>query len=431
MAEHVEGNSTTPSSKMGLQVLTCRGCGAAVPLGEGDTVDCPYCQTTVVIPQDYRALRDVEGETAAKRTAAERLFKTLGHPPGLLLRMWGGASIGLGYLFLLPFVFLFAGIAISKGTDAISKIIHANLADVLTNAQYFTVIGALMFATLGLPVVFGVYGRRRTNSRRRLQTALAALPGKRPGAPLRCRKCAAPLDIKQNALGATCYYCSTDNLVRMPEAWISKARSQTISLGMTIEEAAKQDALMRWRERRSLRNQLLVLAVIFPVMFGFGKLLDSDRQILPPNWQGAMKTDRQFIYASKSSLGDRVQALYPPHPISQLPLNIVFDKEECLDTGGCLRSYYVALRDQERLTIAGEKFPAQANALGFIYYTQTNSLFGDWGEIGEHGILYAGQTIQFRAPRSAWYKVEMICPHCNYDGKSRFVLRIKIETDDK
>ncbi|MEW6127731.1 MAG: hypothetical protein AB1757_11895 [Acidobacteriota bacterium] len=427
MPESSAEDVATHTPKIALQVLTCQACGAAVPLTAGETVACPYCQATVVIPSAYRALREVEDEAAAKRTKAQQLFKVLGNPPGRFLRLWAGASLGLGYLFLLPLVFVFAGIAISKGTDAISSTIHANLADVLTNAQYFSVIGALMFTTLGLPIVLGVYGRRRTDSRQRIQAALAALPPKRAGAPMGCRKCAAPLPIKDDALGETCYYCGTDNLVHLPESWISKARGKITSLGATIEEAAEQDALMRSRERRSLRNQLLALGLIFPVMFGFGKALDSDKERMPPRWQTAIKGDRRLIYASKSSLGSHVQALHPPHPISQLPLNIVFDKEECLETGGCLRSYYVALRDNEKLLISGEKFPQRARALGFNYYTQTNSLFDDWSRLGEHRILYADQTLEFRAPRSAWYQVELICSDCTFDNKSRFVLRVNIE----
>ncbi len=418
-------NSRTPALKISLQILSCQACGAAVPLGEGETVECPYCQTTVAIPDEYGALRDVERETAAKRTEAQRLFNTLGRPPGWFLRLWAGASLGLGYLFLLPFVFVFAGIVISKGTDAISNTIHANLADTLTNAQYFTLIGALMFTTLGLPIVLGVYGRRRTQSRLRLQAAMAALPPKRAGAPLGCRKCAAPLPIEADALGETCYYCGTDNLVQMPEAWISKARGKTASLRMTIEEAARQDRAMRSSERRSLRNQLLGLSLIFPILFGFGKALDSDKERVLPAWQTAIRGERQFIYASKSSLGEHAQALYPPLTISQTPIYMVFDQEECLQRG-CIRSYFVAMLSGERLAITGEKFPPQADALGFIYYTQSNSFFDDWSEIGDHGVLWAGKTTEFRAPRSAWYKVEIICPNCTPDGKSRFVLRAQI-----
>src|ERR1044072_7917004 len=133
MAEPLEENSTRPSLKITWQVLTCKGCGAPVPLGDADSIACPYCQQAVTIPPEYRALRDVEREAAAKRTEAHKLFKTLRHPPGWFLRLWAGASLGLGFLFLLPFVFVFAGIAISKGTDAISKTIHANLADTLNH----------------------------------------------------------------------------------------------------------------------------------------------------------------------------------------------------------------------------------------------------------------------------------------------------------
>jgi hypothetical protein len=415
----------SPSRKLGLEVLCCDSCGAAVPLGDGDQTTCPYCNKVKDIPQAYRALRDVEREGAAKRLQAQLLFTKLGRPPGFILRMWGGVSLGLGYLFLVPFVFVFAGIVISKGTDAISNIIHATLADVLTNAQFFTLIGAGMFVTLGLPIVFGVYGRRRTSARQRLQAALAAMPPSRKGAPAKCRKCAAPLEVGANSLGQTCYYCGTDNLVQMPEPWIGKVRKNTTSLGMTIEEAAKQDALRRSRERRSLRSQLLWLLLIFPPLFGFGKLLDSDKEKMPPSWQQALQGDRKFIYASKSSLGKYSQAAHPPIPIALAPVNILFDKEECTSVG-CVQSHFVAMRYRETLTISSGELPPSVEALVVVYNTQTNSFFGDWSEIGERGILFADKAIQFQAPRSAWYRLDIICPKCEPNAKAPFTLRAQI-----
>ena len=419
----------TSSRKLALEVLCCDGCGAAVPLGDVGQTTCPYCNTVIDIPQAYRALRDVERAGAAKRLQAQQLFTKLGRPPGFILRMWGGVSLGPGYLLLLPFVFVFAGIVISKCTDAISNTIYATLVDVLTNAQFFTLIGALMFVTLGLPIVFGVYGRR-TNARQRLQAALAAMPPSRKGAPSKCRKCAAPLEVGANSLGQTCYYCGTDNLVQMPEPWIGKARKNTTSLGMTIEEAAKQNALMRSRERRSLRNQLLWLLLIFPPLFGFGKLLDSDKEKMPPSWQKAVQGERQFIYASKSSLGNYSQGVHPPIPIALVPINILFDKEECT-SAGCVQNHLVALRFRETLTISSGELPPGVDALLIVYNTQTNSFFGDWSEIGERGILFANKTIQFHAPRSAWYRLDIICPKCKPDAKAPFTLRAQINVVGK
>ncbi len=40
-----------------VQPLACGKCGAAVPLGEGDSVVCPFCAAAVPVPENIRELR--------------------------------------------------------------------------------------------------------------------------------------------------------------------------------------------------------------------------------------------------------------------------------------------------------------------------------------------------------------------------------------
>jgi hypothetical protein len=324
--------------------------------------------------------------------------------------MWGGISIGVVYIVLWPFAFVFDGIFLVRALEWLSRSLHANLTEVLTNAHFFTLVGVAMYVTLGVPLVLGVYGRRRTDARRLLQTALAALPPSRPGGASRCRKCGAPLDVARDALGQTCVYCGTDNLVAMPESWVGAVRSKAKSLGGAIEAAADEDRKMRARTRKSLRNQLLWLLLIFPPLYGFGVQLDNDEYRMPPSWQGAVAGERQFISTIRRDPKKLRQVIPPPLPVSPQRNAISFDASECADDG-CLRSYLVALRYNEIVTITGGDFPESVKGIAIIYHTQADAFFGDdWREVGEHGILLANKSAEFRAPRSAWYMVEFICP---------------------
>ena len=406
--------------RVSLQVLCCNGCGAPVSLEEGDHTTCRYCGARIEVPAEYLALRDTEREAAANRIEAQALYKRLGRPPGILLRLWGFISIGRVYLLLWPFAFILDGVLIVKAMDALSRSIRANVAEVLTNAQVYTLIGAAMYLTLGVPLLLGVYGRRRTNSRRVIQAALAALPPSRPGGPSRCRECGAPLNVATDALGQQCFYCGTDNLVAMPEPWIADARAKAKSLGNQIETVAAADRRMRDGERRSLRNQLLWLLLIFPPLFGFGKLEDRPDGAWPPSWQKAVSADRQFVYALREDPDRLDQFVAPPIRLSAQPGVISFDPSEC-GSSGCVRSYLIALRDRETLWISLDDLPEGVDGLAVIYNAQSFHLFGDdWREVGEHGILFPHKSIQFNAPSRAWFKVDIVAPKARTGARVQF-----------
>ncbi len=391
-----------------LDILHCPGCNAAVPLGDRDDVVCLYCNTSFPLPDKHRALRDAERRKTSEREEARALYATLGRPPGVLARLWGEVAVGCVWLVLWPVAFVASGLLIAKALEVLSRSLHATLYDTLPNTVVWAGIGVALYATLAVPVVLGVYGKRRTNARQRIQAALASLPADRSGGPARCRSCGAPLDVVAGALGVACVYCGADNLVRMPEAWVAKLRERTAGLDVDIETAARTDREMRSGERRSLARQLSWLLVFIPVMTLFGVAFDRDADAFPPNYRRAIAADRQLIPASRPDDGPYDKFVPPTIAANGVQVRFAYDKSEKGD-GYCMRSYLVPLRYGETVTLVAGDFPWGARALGISFSTQVSAVFGDdWRQEGRSVYLYPHGTVTYVAPRSAWYRVDVL-----------------------
>ncbi len=396
-----------------LEILRCEGCGAPVPLGTGTDVHCPYCGVEFPVPEAYAKMRQAEVKRDAGRVEAHELYARLGDPPGFLAQAWGAVSSGCIWLFLWPLAFVVDALLIAKGLEIVSRHIGATLFDVWSNTQIFTGVGVAMYVTLGVPTVLGIYGRRRTKGKQHLQAALAALPPDREGGPARCRSCAAPLDVPDGATGHACLYCGADNLVRMPEAWVSKLRSSASKLVSTIEDVAKKDREMRTKERRSLAWQLGWLAIFIPVLAGFGFVLDRDTSTFPPQWSKAIAGDRTMIPAIRKDTAKWDTYIAPDWPANAGLGFLAFDKSERSTTAKgtvyFMRSYLVALKAGEKVEFTSGDYPKGARALGFTFRTQASAVFGDsWQQEGEDVYLYPNSTASYVAPRSAWYRVDVL-----------------------
>jgi hypothetical protein len=390
-----------------LDVLRCPGCNAPVPLGDADEVVCRYCGVAFPVPEEHRELRDAERRRAAERDEAHALYRTLGRPPSVVARAWGEVAVGCVWIFLWPFALVFDAFLIAKLLEVVSRSIHATLVDVLPGAVVWGGIGAAMYATLAVPLALGVYGSRRTKARRKLQAALAALPPDREGGPARCHSCGAPLDVGPSDLGLACVYCGADNLVRMPERWIASLREKTKRLDTGIESAGREDRQMRAMVRKSLRRQLAWLFVFVPVMAAWGVVIDRDADAYPPNWRSAVAGDRELLPVAPD-VEDYDRYAPPPLSANGSPRLIAFDRAE-KHGDSYFRSYYLPLRYGETVAFASGEFPDAARALGFVFRTQESVIFGDdWRSVGRTVILYPHGSATFAAPRSAWYRVDVL-----------------------
>lgn len=396
-----------------LEVLRCEGCGAPVPLGTGKDVHCPYCGVAFPVPDDYGRMRQAEVQRDAGRAEAHRLFRTLANPPGVIAMAWGSVSTGCIWLFLWPLAFVVDALLIAKGLEVASRHLGATLFDIWSNAQIFSGVGLAMYVTLGVPTALGVYGNRRTKGKQRLQAALAALPPDQPGGPARCRSCSAPLEIPDGATGIACLYCSADNLLNMPEPWVARLRSSASKLVSTVEDVVKEDRHQRAKERRSLAWQLGWLAIFIPVLAGFGFALDRNTSTFPPQWSAAVSADRKMISAIRRDTAKWDTVIPPDFPLDGSLAYFAFDASERASTAkGTVyfqRNYLVALREGETLVLTAGDFPEDARALGFTFRTQKSAVFGDsWQQEGEDVYLYPHKTVAYKAPRSAWYRVDVL-----------------------
>ncbi len=74
-----------------------------------------------------------------------------------------------------------------------------------------------------------------------------------------------------------------------------------------------------------------------------------------------------------------------------------------------MRSYLVALKAGEKVEFTSGDYPKGARALGFTFRTQASAVFGDsWQQEGEDVYLYPNSTASYVAPRSAWYRVDVL-----------------------
>jgi LSD1 subclass zinc finger protein len=196
-----------------LEILRCPHCSGAVPLGDGDTVPCPFCSTVVTVPPAHRALRDAERRDAATRTDAARMYQKLAAPPNPFFKLLGLKGVSLGLVLLSPLI-LFGTMLVAFHLLAwLEHALHQSFEDLHSTKWYDVLFAATVTVVLAVVALAGSLGRRRARGRMILGDALAARPPERPGGPALCRACGAPLDVPAGALGVRCAYCRADNLI--------------------------------------------------------------------------------------------------------------------------------------------------------------------------------------------------------------------------
>lgn len=393
-----ESEMKVPSAvgEVSVRTLSCQGCGAVVTPSGAETLKCSRCGASVAVPHDYRAAREAELSVAARREEAARLFKRLGRPPGLLLRLWGKAS-GWAIFLLWPVALTVEALFMSKWLDRVGWYFHSNLNETLRPSEFWALLAAMMYVTLAVPLVVGIYGKRRTNARRMIQAALSAKPPARPDGLSRCRSCGAALKVEPGALGATCGYCEADNLVAVPESWVSEVRGRAKSLGKSIEGAVAEDRKTRARTRRSMFVQLSLLFLLVPLLYFIGKTDDNNRSRLPPDWKTAIETDVRVI------------PLDTAHAPSYLRVRGC-ELPEC-----SYKSSFVALRYNDLAqTVNYGRFPSEVEGLLIEHSASSDPIFGyPWEEVTENQVILPPnrRAVEFRAPRSGWYKIDVICAY--------------------
>jgi len=277
-----------------LRPLQCVGCGAALPLGQAKTARCRFCNAETPIPDAYLALQRSAKSFADNRTLAEQLYGDVGQPPGRFLRTWGQGAEGtarigalvvgglLAAVYIHPLVGLGCTLAAAYALGyPVAAAWHGvdwilGYPSVPLSPYPVLLIAALVVVLLvGIPAVLFGKERALAKVRKDIHASLAAAPPERPGGPSRCRTCGAALDIPQGALGVPCVYCNTDNLVALPETWVTRLQASEFHHFLQIDAAL--DAFRRTAREANEELWLLLAGLVFslPVIMLLAYVLDA------------------------------------------------------------------------------------------------------------------------------------------------------------
>jgi predicted RNA-binding Zn-ribbon protein involved in translation (DUF1610 family) len=224
-----------------LSALTCRTCGAPVPLRVADEVPCPHCGDAVAIPERWRAAAQAREADELVRREVEPLWEKLTTAPPV----WVERSLLASIVALPPAVTVAAQVAAFE--------LHRSPPSSLSTFVLLT-LPALLPGGIGW---IRVWALRQTVLELKLE--VAALPPGRSGDPPSCRQCAAPLDAAPDAISATCRYCGADSVVAdlPPAAELKRRRRSSLK---TLAEAS--GALRRRRRLLTLGLAGLSLVVL-------------------------------------------------------------------------------------------------------------------------------------------------------------------------
>jgi hypothetical protein len=251
-----------PSSTTAVEILRCAACGGAVPLGDGESVRCPFCAVEVAIPAAHRALRDAERADAATRGNAEAYYARLAAPPRPFIRALARPNVSLAFVLLSPVLLIAAMIAGMVVMWIAAHVVHEDFTDLHSPKWNDVYRAAITSVALVGFVLLGALGRRYARARTLLRTALAAKPPERPGGPALCRACGAPLVVPAGALGTRCTYCRADNLIVAGAGAAATDDADKRKVRRAMVEAEREEHADRSRVIWSIIFRLVLVSVL-------------------------------------------------------------------------------------------------------------------------------------------------------------------------
>lgn len=126
--------------------------------------------------------------------------------------------------------------------------------------------GTILLLFVVLPAILFAKEHALADVRRGIHASLAAAMPEHPGGPSRCRSCGAALDIPQGALGVPCVYCGADNLVALPEAWVTHVRSSDYQEFKQITTALDTYREVSYATHERLFWFSISPAILFPIL---------------------------------------------------------------------------------------------------------------------------------------------------------------------
>ena len=402
--------------------LHCSTCGSPVPLGDGDTTRCHYCQIDIAVPPELRALRATDRAADADRAHARALYARYGKGHPLLIRLLGdtwsyflmaGAAIVLASLAFGILDFLLVDWGEGAGAllvdactslfvfygwiaHALAPALGTDLLDAHSALLCFVFISAFWVIAFVFPMSLALYADRFKAVLASLASALAARPPTRKGGPSECRECGAALDVPNGALGVRCIYCGADNLVAIDRSLLHNAEEGCRSTHRHIEDAAA-DALVAASDRSELKDGCLLAAILTAVgcLLGLAPntLVDNEVSL---GWRGAAGAN-----AMDPSSGDNPFLVRDtPQTIARLVVDEPPDGSDgrCGDAVACATFYFVPLHRGESLRVEG--FDARYRVE--LQRRQPSPWYRNrWTWVGDPSLATAG------APYTGWYRLKV------------------------
>lgn len=295
-----------------LSPIICGECGGAVPLSEGDSIKCIYCNASVEVPDSYRRGSEAKARLAHIRDRAKSFLHQLGRNPGKVEVLIAKIP---SYVFfvLLTISLIILWWVILAAEYGLSMLLGTSIADLLSGEVGFTLFIGPFFLFLALALVFYFLVRRRVFVARRLLSVLAAQKPQTKGGPATCRRCGAPFQVEKNELVAACGYCGTENFLQVPDEWLSETGKLSISSGRNVFWAEREYD----RELNSSRQSLVKLlsGLGFLVLIAIGGFAQADTSKILVWKEEVEKKPRQVFALTKDFPGPEMGKPFKLHGI--------------------------------------------------------------------------------------------------------------------
>lgn len=284
-AENFKKMGAAGDKPVRLKPLVCKNCKGLFPLSHKEWIECPYCGEKNHIPRSYIDAIAARKLLTRHKSKIHEIRDSVGHVPTTFEYVISNFSDYLiFFLFFLVFIFtqhilnmvLFYPMALyyrhSLGLNFFDHASPALLA--------FTKM-AVLYILLAIPFAWIYKLKRKVAVLGPLQMSLAAGPPKIPGGPATCNNCGGALEITATSHLVSCPYCETENLVNLPDKWLSTTKSRLADARQTFAQTLHNYKKETGRLKETLVCLFILFIVFGVILTGFYKL-NLSNVFLPP-----------------------------------------------------------------------------------------------------------------------------------------------------
>jgi phage FluMu protein Com len=403
-----------------IKPLRCSNCNGQIPLLRKPEIKCPYCLKINKIPTRYLEALASRESFERRQRQAKQLIEKLGKPPTTfecLISELNEKAFLASFVCSLGVILGLVQMLIFYPLDWFySGFYNINMSDVISSATPALISTIASFFLAIIPFAFLYYFRRKVLSLKHLKVALAARSPQKSGGPSTCRFCGGPFEVAPDAVGITCPYCQTDNLLHVPDEWLRETRDTSIKVGKSAvmaENVFKKETRMGWESVLSLFLLFLFLGALNWWFISFrndSMYLKNEIGWLPEYYQ-EIKNQTHIRLSPKSGRDDE-------------------KLETWIKDARYIEEFHVALGPEQKLTLNWEltseynRQPKNSRLEVMLYIVRSYS--SGFMALQKKQELAVNETFEFNADPGGWYKIKMF--QTNMD---EFKIRVKITDQAK